>query len=332
MLVSQLSMRPLPNPPPQAGEGADSAGRLCPADYTLPACGIRARAGFCRRHALCGGRAVRQSGGARSGREAGGAGAGPAADRVQRRFPLVRRRAGLVRGGRARRERHTRLARQCGDRNRAAADVGAGCGCAYPRSVDDGVVERSNAILANCAPRRRKRRARACARCRCIWWRRLGALRVGIVHGDACSLAGWRFAPEALDDARQPALADRGARAVERSTCSPAPIRASPRFATSRWSAGRLTVINNGAAGMPNFSGSRFGVITRIATSPSPHPPLYGLRATACISTRWRSPTTGRISQVAFLRAGRKARRRINSYYRAHRGRPDYRLEQAAPP
>ena len=28
------------------------------------------------------------------------------------------------------------------------AEVGAGCGCAYPESVDDGVVQRSNLILA----------------------------------------------------------------------------------------------------------------------------------------------------------------------------------------
>ena len=42
--------------------------------------------------------------------------------------------------------------------------------------------------------------------------------------------------------------------------------------------AGRLTVVNNGAAGMPNFSGTQFGVVTRIATSASPHQPLYGLQ------------------------------------------------------
>jgi hypothetical protein len=36
-------------------------------------------------------------------------------------------------------------------------------------------------------------------------------------------------------------------------------------------------VINNGAAGMPNFANSTFGLVTRIATTPSPHPPLYGL-------------------------------------------------------
>ena len=40
---------------------------------------------------------------------------------------------------------------------------------------------------------------------------------------------------------------------------------------------GRLTVINNGAAGMPNFRGARDGLITRIATRPSAHRPLYGI-------------------------------------------------------
>jgi hypothetical protein len=41
---------------------------------------------------------------------------------------------------------------------------------------------------------------------------------------------------------------------------------------------GRLTVINNGAAGMPNFAGARYGLISRIATAPSPHKPLYGIK------------------------------------------------------
>src|SRR5262249_12719678 len=41
--------------------------------------------------------------------------------------------------------------------------------------------------------------------------------------------------------------------------------------------AGRLTVVNNGAAGMPNFSGSRLGLLSRIAVTPSPHRPLYGI-------------------------------------------------------
>jgi hypothetical protein len=41
--------------------------------------------------------------------------------------------------------------------------------------------------------------------------------------------------------------------------------------------AGRLTVINNGAAGMPNFAGTDFGLLTRIATHPSPQAAAFGL-------------------------------------------------------
>jgi hypothetical protein len=33
-------------------------------------------------------------------------------------------------------------------------------------------------------------------------------------------------------------------------------------------------VLNNGAAGMPNFSGDLSGLITRVATTPSPHETL----------------------------------------------------------
>jgi hypothetical protein len=37
-------------------------------------------------------------------------------------------------------------------------------------------------------------------------------------------------------------------------------------------------VVNNGADGMPNFAGDAGGLITRIATTPSPHPVLQELR------------------------------------------------------
>ena len=81
-------------------------------------------------------------------------------------------------------------------------DVGAGCGCAYPDAVDDETVERSNAILF---------RLRQCIDALPGMRDQLGALpvtlvatvgrlRIGIVHGDAESLAGWRFAHDALDD------------------------------------------------------------------------------------------------------------------------------------
>ena len=101
----------------------------------------------------------------------------------------------------------------------------------------------------------------------------VGGLRVGIVHGDAVSLAGWRFAHDALDSAGAAWLAD--VRARSRSTCSPRPtcLAALREFALPD----RLTVINNGAAGMANFRGSTCGLISRIATRPSPHATLYGI-------------------------------------------------------
>lgn len=160
----------------------------------------------------------------------------------------------------------------------AGEDDGAGCGCGYPDDVSDAEVERSNAILAE---------LRETARTQSALRARLGALpmheaaqvggtRVGIVHGDAESLAGWGFAHDQLDDP-----ANRGwlARVFKEAnvdifasshTCLPA-LRAFD-FGQTRM------VINNGAAGMPNFHGMRSGMITRIAVSPAPHAglALYG--------------------------------------------------------
>jgi hypothetical protein len=42
--------------------------------------------------------------------------------------------------------------------------------------------------------------------------------------------------------------------------------------------AGLGCVVNNGAAGMPNFAGTRFGVVTRIGATAAPEKPLYRLR------------------------------------------------------
>jgi hypothetical protein len=155
-------------------------------------------------------------------------------------------------------------------------DIGAGCGCAYPPPVGEDVVRRSNEIL-------QALRAAAPAQARGRLARlpphavaRVGELRIGIVHGDAASLAGWRFAQDALDDpARRPWLADvRRASNVDVFACAHTCLSALRDFALPT---GRLTVINNGAAGMPNFADSSFGLISRIATRPPPHATLYGL-------------------------------------------------------
>jgi hypothetical protein len=158
----------------------------------------------------------------------------------------------------------------------------AGCGCAYPREVDAATVERSNRIHA----RLRETAAEFPERLARLGMLpmyavvRIGGQRVGIVHGDADSLAGWGFDGSSLDDPRNlPWVAGcfHGADVdvfASSHTCLPAlrgfEVDNRPR-----------AVINNGAAGMPDFHGERFGVISRIGLAPSPHPVLYGLRVGA---------------------------------------------------
>jgi hypothetical protein len=149
----------------------------------------------------------------------------------------------------------------------AADDDAAGCGCAYPESVPDDDVERSNRILirlrdvATGVADAREQLAvlpmHAVAR--------VGRLRIGIVHGDAWSLAGWRFAHDRLHD-------DSGAERLQAAfelgavdgwacshTCAPALKVLGDRF-----------VINNGAAGMASFEGDGSGLLTRLSIRPLP--------------------------------------------------------------
>ncbi|MFN3566437.1 MAG: hypothetical protein ACK4V1_10705, partial [Burkholderiaceae bacterium] len=153
----------------------------------------------------------------------------------------------------------------------AADDDAAGCGCAYPESVPDDDVERSNAIAA-------RLRAVACASCEDGFRSRrrlaelpmhavaqVGDARIAIVHGDAWALAGWRFAHDSLhNDARADELSGALALgAVDGYACSHTCAPALKAFE-------RGFVINNGAAGMANFAGTTYGVLTRIATRALP--------------------------------------------------------------
>src|SRR5437763_14878861 len=80
----------------------------------------------------------------------------------------------------------------------------------------------------------------------------IAGLRIGIVHGDAESLAGWQFSQEA------------------------------PRVREFDAPRGKALIVNNGAAGMPNFRDTRFGLVTRIASIPSAQA-LYGARLGATV-------------------------------------------------
>jgi len=152
----------------------------------------------------------------------------------------------------------------------ASEDGAAGCGCGYPDSVSDAEVERSNAILARLRETAKAfpdLRARLAALPMNLV-AKVGNLRVAIVHGDCESLAGWSYDESALRDAA----------GVERvaAHCSAANINivssshtCLPIAMTFDTANGTSALFNNGAAGMPNFAGTSFGVITRISTTPA---------------------------------------------------------------
>lgn len=153
----------------------------------------------------------------------------------------------------------------------------AGCGCAYPEQVETAVVERSNRIharLKQTASRHPQLLAELTA-LPMIANFRVGTCRIGVVHGDADSLAGWRFDAAALADrGNQPWIVDTFRRAeVDIFACTHTCLPALRRVADAMT---RGTVINNGAAGMPNFSGQRFGLLSRISTRPPGPDALYG--------------------------------------------------------
>ena len=158
----------------------------------------------------------------------------------------------------------------------AQPHAGAGCGCGYPDWVGDAEVERSNRIIE----RLKGTAARlpgAAARLSALPMHlvaEVGGVRVAVVHGDADSLAGWDFSQEVL-------ATDAG-RASARAAFAEANVGV---FASSHTCLpvvqaidGGGLIANNGAAGMPNFSGTTFGLATRIALAPSPRA-LYRSRA-----------------------------------------------------
>jgi hypothetical protein len=163
----------------------------------------------------------------------------------------------------------------------AAEESGSGCGCAYPVDVSDAEVSRSNEILARLrttATRFPQARA-ALARLPMHLVARVGDARVGLVHGDATSLAGWGFAHDRLDDpghGRWIASIFRDASMdvfASTHTCLPA-------FRRFEWQGGAGVVANNGAAGMPNFQAAPHGLVTRISTHPRKGSErVFGLRA-----------------------------------------------------
>ncbi len=152
---------------------------------------------------------------------------------------------------------------------RGAYDHTIGCGCAYPLHVDDDVVSRSNRILGElwqaCHVGGFAARLQQLPMYRHL---QIGDARVAVVHGDLESLAGWTFDTESLASRAGLMKASRMLTDSEfdivasSHTCAPVLRRFEYPGEEPR------TLVNNGAAGMPNFRNELAGVVTRISTIP----------------------------------------------------------------
>ncbi len=165
--------------------------------------------------------------------------------------------------------KHTALRGNVETELAAEADE-AGCGCTYPDYVDDMDVERSNEIMRTLrhTSRHDLDLARTVSRLPMHAVADIGGQRIGIVHGDAESLSGWRFAHDSLHEAENIAWLNRVCRDnrltgfASSHTCLPTLRKFIDADETH-------FVINNGAAGMPNFSHTQYGLISRLSIYPA---------------------------------------------------------------
>jgi hypothetical protein len=179
----------------------------------------------------------------------------------------------------------------------AVAPEFSGCGCGYPSYVSEDVQKRSDLIVGQLRQVANSGRPDIRSGLRSLPLFRVygvAGLRVGVIHGDPESLAGWGLAPETTEPdvpELQAALgvgSDHPRTSVSQlrqwladanvdifastHTCIP--------FAQRIVDAQDVTCglyFNNGAAGMGNFNKTTTGLITRISTKPdAPKDSLYG--------------------------------------------------------
>jgi hypothetical protein len=152
----------------------------------------------------------------------------------------------------------------------------------------------------------------------------IGGRRVAVLHGDAESLAGWGFSQEALGT---PAGIDAAMRSFEAAqvdvfasshTCLPV-LQSLPRD---------RVIANNGAAGMPNFHGTNFGLATRISVAPSKGP-LYGVAAGGLFVEAIPLRYDARGWEARFLAQWPEGSAAHRSYYQRIANGPRYGVERA---
>lgn len=150
----------------------------------------------------------------------------------------------------------------------ASASDQVGCGCGYPEWVSDAEVARSNMIIERLRQTAQRDPARIAhlAQLPMHAVAQVGQARVGIVHGDCWSLAGWSFAQERLEAEAALITAAFEQADVDVFASSHTCLPVGRAFATA---GGPRLLINNGAAGMPNFAGTTYGLVSRVALTPA---------------------------------------------------------------
>jgi len=157
---------------------------------------------------------------------------------------------------------------------RRQTDVGVGCGCSYPDCTDDASVSRSNRIhrMLSIAIQEHPECKEPLLGRPPAGTVSVGGVKVGITHGDEKLIGGWDCSRDSLQDpVRQDELScwmrRMGIRVFATThTCAAVALELEDGL-----------MINNGAAGLPNFEGQRFGILTRIATTPAAES-LFGAR------------------------------------------------------
>ena len=183
----------------------------------------------------------------------------------------------------------------------------AGCGCDYPAYVSRGVVERSDEIVrqlgAVASECETPQALSSLSSLPLFATFRVGSVRVGVIHGDPEMLSGWSFGVEFMsppDAALRAALGCSHEAVTSRSqvedwfrqaevdvfacthTCLPYAQRFVGAGRPRGGGAGGVErgdglIFNNGSAGMANFEGTRWGLITRISQDLTPPPgSVYG--------------------------------------------------------
>ena len=149
---------------------------------------------------------------------------------------------------------------------RRQTDIGVGCGCAYPSCTSDASVSRSNRIhrMLSIAVHERPECKEPLIGRPAAMTVDVAGTKVGITHGDEKLIGGWDCSRDSLQDPlRQDELSQFMKQAgiqvfATTHTCAAVGIELEHGL-----------MINNGAAGLPNFEGQHFGIVTRIATTPA---------------------------------------------------------------